>query len=266
MAQALITGGSSGIGLALSIRLAREGHAVSLLARDATRLAAAREKILGFAPSAQVLTYSVDVGDPGTCADAVRRAMDQAGPPAWAIACAGIVRPYRFLDQTLAAHKEQMQTNYFGSLNMAQAVVPSMIKNGGGRLVFISSAAAICGIYGYSGYGASKFAVRGLAESLRVELRCEGVTVTLVYAPDTDTPQLAAERVERSEITSCIANAGGLWQAQDVADAIVGGAKRGKFVVAPGLPVRLLHLLQGLIAPMFRLRQELIINSMAPRR
>lgn len=266
MAQALITGGSSGIGLALAAGLVREGHAVSLLARDPRKLAAAHERIRALAPSAQVLTYSVDVGDRDACVDAVRRAIDQGGPPTWAIACAGIVKPYRFLDQTFAAHLEQMQTNYFGSLNFAQAAVPPMIANGGGRLVFVSSAAAICGIYGYSGYGASKFAVRGLAESLRVELRPEGVAVTIVYAPDTDTPQLAAERAERSAITARIANAGGLWRADQVADAIIGGARHGRFVVAPGLPLRLLHLLQGLVAPLFRLRQDLIIASMAPRR
>ena len=266
MAQALITGGSSGIGLALATRLVRDGHAVSLLARDAAKLAAARERILALAPSAQVLTYSVDVGDREACADVVRRAIGQGGPPSWAIACAGIVKPYRFLDQPFSAHQEQMQTNYFGSLNFAQAVVPPMIANGGGKLVFVSSAAAICGVYGYSGYGASKFAVRGLAESLRVELRPEGIAVTVVYAPDTDTPQLAAERAERSAITARIADAGGLWQPQAVADAVIGGALRGKFVVAPGLPVRLLHLLQGLVAPVFRWRQDLIIAAMSPRR
>src|SRR5262245_1258901 len=91
-----------------------------------------------------------------------------------------------------------MRTNYFGSLNFAHAVVPSMIENGGGPLVFVSSAAAICGIYGYSSYGASKFAVRRLAETLRVELRRDGIAVTLVYAPDTDTPQLAGERADRA--------------------------------------------------------------------
>jgi len=266
MTQALITGGSSGIGLAVAGRLVRDGNAVSLFARDTGKLAAARERILAVAPSARVLTYSVDVGHHDACVDAVRRAIDAGGPPSWAIACAGIVRPYRFLDQTFAAHQEQMQTNYFGSLNFAHAVVPPMIANGGGRLVFVASAAAICGIYGYSGYGASKFAVRGLAESLRVELRPEGIAVTVVYAPDTDTPQLAAERAERSAITARIADAGGLWQAQEVADAIVRGALRGKFVVAPGLPVRLLHLLQGVVAPVFRLRQDRIIASMASRR
>jgi 3-dehydrosphinganine reductase len=261
MRHALITGGSSGIGLALAARLAREGHALSLLARDVARLEAARKRILELAPAAQVHVYPVDVGDADACADAVRRALERSGSPAWAIACAGTVRPIRFLDQPLAAHNEQMRINYFGSLHLARAVVPAMIAGGGGKLVLVASAAAICGIYGYSGYGASKFAVRGLAESLSVELRGEGIDVTLVYAPDTDTPMLAAERAERSAITSRIAEMGGVWQPDDLASVIISGAKRRKFVVAPGLALRLLYAFQGFVAPILRSHQRRIVGA-----
>jgi 3-dehydrosphinganine reductase len=265
MRHALITGGSSGIGLALAVKLARRNFTVSLLARDAARLAAARQKIQEAAPAAKVLVRSVDVGSSEACADAVRSLVDEAGPPAWAIACAGVVRPLRFLDQPISAHQAQMQTNYFGSLHFAHAVVPPMIANGGGKLVFIASAAAICGVYGYTGYGASKFAVRGLAEALRVELCRAAIDVTLVYAPDTATPQLAAERTERSEITSRIAASGRVWQPEDVADTIIDSAENGRFLVTPGIAVRLLYALQGLIAPAFRLWQSRIAASLSSR-
>lgn len=267
MGHALITGGSSGIGFALAMQLAREGHAVSIFARDNARLVAARQKIRSALPLAQVFTWSVDVCDNEACADIVQRAVAHVGPPSWAIACAGIVRPTRFLDQTLSNHLDQMKTNYFGALNFTYAIVPSMIANGGGKLVFISSAASICGMYGYSGYGASKFAVRGLAESLRVELYNEGIDVALVYAPDTNTPQLAAERAERSPITSRIAETGGVWQPEDLADVIIASVKRGRFLVLPGIILRLFYAMQGIVAPIFRIWQRRIITSMSlPRR
>lgn len=264
MPHALITGGSSGIGLALATRLAREGYSISILARNVDRLAAARERIVGFAQSAQVHVHSVDVGDGEACDEAVREAIELAGPPEWAIACAGIVRPIRFLDQSLAEHVKQMRTNYFGSLHLARAVARPMIANGGGKLIFVSSGAAICGIYGLSGYGASKFAVRGLAESLAVELRHDAIDVSLVYAPDTDTPLLTAERIERSEITARIAGVGGLWQPDQLAKFIIRAARRRKFLVAPGLILWLFYLLQGLIAPIFRLHQCRVISSTRP--
>jgi 3-dehydrosphinganine reductase len=262
---AFITGGSSGIGLAVAAALAREGCNLCLFARDPARLAAARQRISAVAPAAKLFIYPVDVGDAAGCAEAVRRAANDAGPPSWAISCAGIVHPLRFLDQPIAAHEEQMRVNYFGSLYFAHAVVPLMIAGGGGRLVFVASAAAICGIYGYTGYGAAKFAVRGLAEALRVELRCAGIGVSLVYAPDTDTPLLAAERVVRSRIMTRIAETGGVWQAEDVASLIIGAAKKCKFAVTAGWRVRLLFMLQGLIAPLFRMYQGWIVGSVAER-
>jgi 3-dehydrosphinganine reductase len=208
----------------------------------------------------------VDVSDQKACAEAVRQAVALRGAPAWAIACAGIVWPIRFLDQSLAQFVDQMDTNYFGTLHFARAVVPTMIAGGGGKLVFIASGSAICGLYGYSGYGASKFALRGLAEALRVELHADGIDVTLAYPPDTRTPQLEAELARRSEITSRIADAGGVWQPEAVADRIVAAVLRRKFLVLPGAPLRLLYALQGLIAPFFRLWQQRIVLSILTRR
>lgn len=265
MPHVLITGGSSGIGLALAIKLAELGFSVSIVARDSNRLATAREAIIAAKPGAKVFTNAADVGNAEQCTTAVAQSINELGPLDWAIACAGVVHPYRFLDQSLAMHEEQMRTNYFGSLHLAIAAVPSMIANGGGRLVFVSSAAAICGIYGYSGYGASKFALRGLAEALSVELQSDGVAVTLVYPPDTDTPQLALERSQRSEITTRIAGAAGIWQPDDVANSIIRGVQRGAFVIAPGLPIQFLYIMQGILGSLFRFRQRKIVTSFIRR-
>lgn len=64
-----------------------------------------------------------------------------------------------------------MNLNYFGSVQTTKAVISKMKEQGGGRIVFISSQAGQLGLFGYTGYAASKFALRGLAESLQMEVR-----------------------------------------------------------------------------------------------
>ena len=96
-------------------------------------------------------------------------------------------------------------------------------------LDFVASGAALVGIYGYSGYAPSKFAVRGLAEVLRVELREYGISVTLALPPDTNTPQLEFETKLRPTPTKEIAGVAGVWDPDKVALAIVTGARKGRF-------------------------------------
>ena len=86
-----------------------------------------------------------------------------------------------------------MELNYFGTLYPVRAVVPSMIERRQGHLMLVSSAAGIVGVYGYSAYAPAKFAVRGLAETLRAELKPHGIVVGCAYPPDIDTPGLEAE-------------------------------------------------------------------------
>jgi 3-dehydrosphinganine reductase len=148
-----------------------------------------------------------------------------------------------------------MQTNYFGSLNLARSVTPHMTTGGGGRLVFVASGAALIGIYGYSGYSSSKFAVRGLAEVLSVELAPHGIAVTLVHPPDTDTPGLGQEMAERPMITGAIARAAGIWDPEDVAAALVRCALRKQFNAPIGVQLRLLSALHSICAPVLRAYQ-----------
>jgi 3-dehydrosphinganine reductase len=211
-------------------------------------------------PSRHVTIFSVDVADEAACTSAVKAAIGEVGRPAWAIANAGIAKPGHFLEQRAADHVEQMATNYFGALNFARSVVPAMQEAGGGRLVFVSSGAALFGIYGYSAYAPSKFAMRGLAEILRVELAPHGIVVTVAYPPNTDTPQLKAEKEAKPTATRAITAGGGLWLPERIALKIVTAAEKNRFTVAPGVQMTLLAHGHSLLGPILRRYQAHVVR------
>jgi 3-dehydrosphinganine reductase len=260
-AHAIITGGSSGIGLATACLLARNGVSVTILARNLERLENARNRIASLAAGrVRVAAMSCDVGVGDACRAAVKQSIAEMGPPTWAVACAGVVKPGTFMTLSLDDHLSQLQTNFIGSLNFAHAVVPAMARHGGGHLVFVASGAALVGVYGYSAYCPSKFAVRGLAEVLRVELCTHRIVVTLVHPPDTNTPQLAFELPLRPRPTQEIAAGAGLWEPDQVAAALVRCAQRRKFLVVLGWQLRLLNTFHSLAAPGFRIYQNWIVK------
>lgn len=247
--HAIITGGSSGIGLALACRLAPVTERITLLARDPQRLESAATAVRS-AGAATVLIRTVDVVFYPEVERTVAEAVAEAGPADLVIASAGQVSVGRFPTLDDDAYDADMRVNYFGSLNLARAVAAEGRITRGGRLVFLSSGAGLVGVPGYAAYAPSKFAVRGLAEVLRLELKPRGIAVSVVFPPDTDTPQLQRERAQRPAETDAVAAAGGAMSADAVAGAILHGIARGRFAIAPGLAMRLLlHLHSAIHAP-----------------
>ena len=245
----LITGGSSGIGLAIARRLAARGERLSLVARRREVLDAAIAE-LRERGAPDPLGVCADVSDAEAVAAAVSQADRHHGPISRLVLSAGVVDVGRFDALPDEAFSRDMGINYFGTLHAVRAALPSLRRAGGAQVVFLSSGAGLIGVFGYGAYAPSKFAVRGLAEVLRGELKAEGIAVHLVYPPDTETPQLAAERRERPPETEAIAGQGGCWSADAVAAAVLEGARRGRFVIAPGWQMTLLARLHGLIAPL----------------
>ncbi|MQT15077.1 SDR family NAD(P)-dependent oxidoreductase [Rhizobiales bacterium Sp-1] len=130
-APALITGGSSGIGLAMARMLVKAGRPVAIMGRDARKLRDAEAELRAVS-GAPVLTYCGDVGQYRDVRQAVDATLDAFGQLGLAIANAGIAKPGHFAQQPLADHINQMQTNYFGSLHLAEASVAALANEGGG--------------------------------------------------------------------------------------------------------------------------------------
>jgi 3-dehydrosphinganine reductase len=250
--HAVISGGSSGIGLALARRLVGTGWDLTILARDPGRLAAAEAELSALRgnPQQRLRCDTVDVADDDAVARSVASAVAALGPPSLVVASAGMVPPGTFDDLPLAAFRGAIEVNYFGTLHLVRAALPAMREAGGGRIVMIASGAALIGLYGFTAYAPSKFAVRGLAEALRGELAPDRIAVSIVYPPDTDTPMLREERRLRPAITSRLAAGARVLSADAVAAAILDGIRRNRFVIAPGWEMAGLAILHSLIGPL----------------
>ena len=248
----LITGGSSGIGLALARQCSSEGARVSIVGRDASKLQAARNLVEQEVPGSPVFTASADVASEAQVMAAVAAAQRAHGPVDVLIASAGTAVPGHFESLPTAVFERSMAVNYMGIVHAAKAVVPGLRTAGRGAVVMISSGAGLVGLFGYTAYSPSKFAVRGFAEALRAELAPCGVHVMIVYPPDTDTPQLAEESLTKPVETRALTAGGGLWTADAVARATLDGLRRRRFSVTPGIQLTALRWFQSLVDPILR--------------
>lgn len=245
-AHVVITGGSSGIGLATAHQVVARGARVSLLARDEARLADAVAAV-GATASA-----SADVADPDAVRAAIGCLVDEGGPCDVLVTAAGSAHPGYFDRLDDDVFRRQMEVDYFGTLHAIRAVVPSMLHRRRGHLVAISSTAGLIGVFGYSAYAPAKYAVRGLAETLRPELAPSGIVVACAYPPDTRTPGLEAENLLKPPETERISAAIKPREVDDVARAIARGVEKDRLVITADAQTAALARAAGLLGPYVR--------------
>lgn len=175
---ALVTGASSGIGRGLAIRLARDGYAVGLLARRAGHLREVAAEIGERGGSASV--HRCDVAEREQVLDAVRKCEAELGPVDLLVANAGMGSrmPVEGLDGDEI--ELVMRVNFLGAVHAVDALLPTMLSRGSGHLVAVASLAGYCGLPGRPAYCASKAAMIGFFESLRLDLRPRGIAVTTI--------------------------------------------------------------------------------------
>lgn len=226
----LITGGSSGIGLAFARHIAKQGATVVLVARRKDALEAARATIVAETAGARVEVLSLDVSSEKDVATDVHALVGRL-PIDVLVNNAGVCMPGRFLELDTAEFRRMMDINYFGTVSMCRAVLPHMVQRSRGQVLNVSSLAGAVGIYGYTAYAASKFALIGLSQALRAEMWPHGISVSVCLPPDTDTPQLAFENQFKPAETKAIAGTVKMLSAEQVAVAMARGIEKGTFEI-----------------------------------
>jgi len=175
----VITGASSGIGRELACRLAMQGAWLSLAARDTGRLEAARSGCLDLGGKA--IAVPTDVAEQSQCEALIKQTVEAYQRIDVLVNNAGISMWANFEDlKSLDMLEKIMRVNYLGSVYCTYYALP-YLKQSKGQIVGVSSLAGKNGIPSRSGYAASKHAMTGFFDSLRIELAPYGVSVTMIY-------------------------------------------------------------------------------------
>jgi NAD(P)-dependent dehydrogenase (short-subunit alcohol dehydrogenase family) len=187
---AIVTGGGSGIGLAISERLAADGINVAVTDRDGAAAEAAAAKIV--ASGGTAIGVTMDVTDRPQIDAAVAQVRERLGRPTILVNNAGLDGFSPFLKITPEVWARVIEVNLTGTFNCCQAVLPDMVEEEWGRIVNISSSSAQGGQPYMTHYVSSKAGVIGLTKALALEFGPKGITVNTIPPGFIDTPMLRA--------------------------------------------------------------------------
>uniref|UniRef100_A0A914WAM7 3-dehydrosphinganine reductase n=1 Tax=Plectus sambesii TaxID=2011161 RepID=A0A914WAM7_9BILA len=237
--HALVTGGSKGIGKALAIELVRQGASVTIVARDEATLVDTCNELQKLCDlngkGQQAAWYSLDVTkSPETTQAVINRAEEKLGEIDILVNNAGNSVQDAFEKLPVESFERQMKLNYLSAVYATRAVVNTMKRRRSGRIAFVSSAAGQLGIYGYSAYAPAKFALRGFAEAIQMELEPYNIAITVVYPPNTDTEGFQEELRTMPKEVRLISETAGLFSPKDVAKLAVHDIVHGKFATNIG--------------------------------
>lgn len=251
--RVVVTGGSSGIGLATAGEFVRRGAHVGIVGRNRDKLDAAREQLekVRSAKDQRVLTASADLSRADEAHAAIDWFIRQGLVPEVLVNSAGVILPGEFETMPQEHLERNMDHGYWSVVWPCRAVAPHMTALGRGHIVNVASVAGFLGIYGYTGYAAAKYAVMGFTEALRFEMKPRGVNVSVCCPPDTDTPALAHEKTLRPPETEAIAGNIKAIPPEHVASAIVRGVERNTYHIIPDATSRFYFRLKGLVPELF---------------
>lgn len=233
----LVTGGGSGIGRAVAMRLARPNSRLVLLDRDSKSVKDCAEE--GRRRGADILAVTADIADPEEIESGFARILDRFGRIDRCINCAGLGGGDRS-DWDAELWERLWKVNVRGTMLCMQHSIRAMLDQGGGSIVNIASVAGLVGS-GHPAYCASKHAVVGLTRAFAVRYADRGIHINAVCPGSVDTPMIRNAERDRPGLTNKSITRhpiGRLGTAEEVADAIIWlGGPDSRFIVGQAIAV-----------------------------
>ncbi len=233
---AIITGGSKGIGKATAIEIAKLGGNVCIIARTSGPLeeAATDIKKARVNETQIVETIAADTTDMATLKPLLEALVKKHGVPDYLIQCVGYAYPQYIEKLTMDDFRRNMEVNFFGQVAPILCLLPHFLAAKKGHIANVSSGLGFMSIMGYATYAPTKFAIVGLMETLRHELKPSGLTFSVLYPPDTDTPGFAIENQSKPQETAIMSERGTVLKPEQVAEKFIEGILKNRFTIAPG--------------------------------
>ncbi|MEJ2249153.1 MAG: SDR family oxidoreductase [Candidatus Lokiarchaeota archaeon] len=232
----IVCGGSKGIGKATSKEIVKLGGNLCIVARNLENLqnTASELKELILDENQFIEIISCDTTNKEKLEPLLKQLIDRKGIPDYLINCVGYAYPEYIENLTLNDFKKNMEINYYGQLTPILILLPYFMERKRGYIANISSMMGYFGMMGYATYAPTKFAIVGLTEALRHELKPFNIKFSILYPPDTDTPGFNEENKTKPEELKIMSERGGLLKPKEVAHEFVKGILKEKFEILPG--------------------------------
>jgi 3-dehydrosphinganine reductase len=233
---AIVSGGSKGIGKSAALEFVKSGGSVCIIARNKKDLdKTTGELVKARISESQIVEHiACDTTDMKKLQPLIGAFIKKHGVPDYLMNFVGYAHPGNIQDLTLDDFRNNMDANYYGQLVPILILLPHFMKERKGHIVNCSSVAGFLGTIGYATYAPTKFAICGLTECLRSELKQHNITFSILYPPDTDTPGFAKENEIKPAAVSILSEGGGLMTSEQVAKKLMKGILGKKYFILPG--------------------------------
>jgi len=238
---ALVTGGASGMGRIMALRLAAKGARVAVFDLNEKGLAETASAARGISP------YRCDISNPDEITARVAQVVNELGTVDHLVHAAALMPSHALLDHSNQDMARLFSINYLGTVYIIKAVLPAMIERGQGRIIAFGSIAGIALVPKMGAYCATKAAVNAYMEVLQNEIRSTGVRAHLVCPPAVNTPLV--DQTLATDTPGSIKESkesGRLADPEKIVDAIEKGVARDKDIIYPG-EAKLLYLWRALL-------------------